>query len=580
MDGEIDHLLDKQVGKYVMKKRIGAGGSGTVYLGEHADLKRRVAIKVLRADLVTDEESQARFEREAKVLGGLEHENIVTIIDIGYAPGIGPYMVMEWLEGITLFEARRKRKHLEFHEIIPIFDQLSSALSYMHTKKVVHRDLKPENMMLVCRPGQNQSIDDLSTRLVKLYDFGIALFTAGDDRKLTAAGMVVGTPHYMAPEQIIIDAEVDYRADLYAVGAILFELISGRPPFWEFKRPIEVMERHLRHPPPELASLLPDRTLPPGLQGVMKRAMAKNPDERFQDARDLHNALITAIRPQNQQHAPVENDFMPFSLDDVDSPTVIQKADVWSYQSSDSDTGPISLSETDLSDNASTLDNNAYSTANNHPMPLPTAAPRPLYHTPGAGTALPPSYNHNPSHPPQVSDPMAHYAAQSAATPHPQRPYNAYHQNTPAHSPHPPHQPFSPRPAHGTPQQTPLPGHAPPFAPVPPQPLPTQARGRTQSYLEPSNSDARPWPPPTPKSPPLQNVENKSTSDAKPWPPPAFASQDDLPTHRENPQRDTSPLAKSLSLSSSKSTKWLITGLIFVSLCIILLAVFYHFFMN
>ncbi len=316
--GDTDPLIGKQVGKYVMEQRIGAGGSGTVYLGSHVHLGRRVAIKVLLPNLVTDDESKSRFEREAKVLAGLEHENVVTIIDVGYLEGVGPYMVMEWLEGLTLFEARRQRGFLELPEILPIMDQLTSAMSYIHLAGVVHRDLKPENMMLVSRGGQN-SIDDLSSRLVKLYDFGIALFTAGDDRKLTAAGMVVGTPHYMAPEQIIVDAPVDYRADLYALGAILFELICGRPPFWGAKRPVEVMERHLRHDPPNLYELLPDRTFPHGLQSVIDRALAKKPGERFQDGRDMYDALEAAILGPS---------YVPFTVDH-DEKTVVQTTSLW-----------------------------------------------------------------------------------------------------------------------------------------------------------------------------------------------------------------------------------------------------------
>ena len=318
--GEVDPLIGKTVGKYVIEQRIGAGGSGTVYRGAHADLGRRVAIKVLLPNLVTDDESQARFEREAKVLAGMEHENIVTIIDVGYVSGVGPYMVMEWLEGVTLFEARRQRGFLEFHEILPVFDQLTSSLSYMHRQGVVHRDLKPENMMLVARGGQGNSVEDLSSRLVKLYDFGIALFTAGDDRKLTAAGMVVGTPHYMAPEQIIVDAPVDYRADIYAVGAILFELISGRPPFWGAKRPVEVMERHLRHDPPNLVELLPNRSIPQGIQGVIRRVLAKKPGERFQDARELYEALEAAINGPSYE---------PYSTNDVDDKTIVKATDLW-----------------------------------------------------------------------------------------------------------------------------------------------------------------------------------------------------------------------------------------------------------
>jgi serine/threonine protein kinase len=291
-----DPLLGKQVGTFVIEKHIGSGGSGSVYQGVHASLGKRVAIKVLRAELITDEETKARFDREAKVLATMEHPNIVSINDFGYVDGVGPYMVMEWLEGLTLFEGRKQRGYLNFPEIASIFEQLSDALSFMHARGIVHRDLKPENMMLLTPPGLSQAAPaDLTHFRLKLYDFGIALFTKGDEKRLTAMGMVVGTPHYMAPEQIIVDAPVDHRADLYAIGSILFELLTGRPPFWGVKKPVQVMESHLRKKPPFLREVLPQREFPQALEDVVQRALAKNPADRYQDAMQLCHAVKQAI---------------------------------------------------------------------------------------------------------------------------------------------------------------------------------------------------------------------------------------------------------------------------------------------
>ncbi|MBK04229.1 MAG: hypothetical protein CL920_30285 [Deltaproteobacteria bacterium] len=300
---EEDPFIGRQVGRCILKEKIGLGGSGAVYKGVHSTMGRIFAVKVLHADLVTDEESKARFEREVQVLAGMHHKNIVSITDSGYVPGIGPYMEMEWLEGSTLFGERKRRKYLDFDEILWIVDQMTDALSFMHDQGIVHRDLKPENMMLIY--GNPQQIAEensrsLYGRILKIFDFGIALLTE-DSRKLTAVGMVVGTPHYMAPEQIIVDAPVDHRADLYAVGAIIYELLCGQPPFWGAKKPVEVMERHLRRMPPPLHDIAPERDFPAGIEEIMRRALAKNPIERFQDARELYDALSNVLRVDDEE---------------------------------------------------------------------------------------------------------------------------------------------------------------------------------------------------------------------------------------------------------------------------------------
>jgi serine/threonine protein kinase len=297
-----DPLLGRQIEKYILEQRIGVGGSGAVYRARHASLNRAFAVKVLRADLLTDQESRDRFKREVDVLAELNHPNIVSLVDAGYEEGVGPYMIMEWLEGTTLFAERRRRQQLELDEVVGLLDQLTDALSFIHRRGLIHRDLKPENIMLLEATGDNP--DDLSKRRLKVFDFGIVL-DEEDDNRLTAAGMVVGTPHYMAPEQILIDADVDYRADLYAAGAILFELLAGRPPFGDQQQPLEVMKRHVSKSPPLLQEVAPHRPFPPGAQEVVSRSLAKKPGERFQDARELFDALNQVVSASLAPVSPI-----------------------------------------------------------------------------------------------------------------------------------------------------------------------------------------------------------------------------------------------------------------------------------
>ncbi|MEM1007848.1 MAG: protein kinase [Myxococcota bacterium] len=322
-----DPFIGKRVGKVELVKRIGYGGSGAVYKGKHVDLGNWFAVKVLRADLVSDEETQARFEREAKVLARIQHRNVVSIHDFGYLSGLGPYMTMEWLEGETLFEVRKRRGTLTFAEILSVFDQLTSAMYFMHNREIIHRDLKPENMMMVHSGDErHQSEHSVRSRQLKVFDFGIALLKVENERRLTAAGMVVGTPHYMAPEQIIIDAKVDHRADLYAIGAILYEMLTGRPPFWGVKRPIQVMERHLRQLPPPLSEVNPHRKFSDALQAMVFKALAKKPMERYQSALEFFEALENALHHDQDQTLSGERNVFPTSRKVIVQPGTGQHA--------------------------------------------------------------------------------------------------------------------------------------------------------------------------------------------------------------------------------------------------------------
>jgi eukaryotic-like serine/threonine-protein kinase len=267
-DTLINMLFD---GRYRIMRKLGSGGMADVYLAEDEELGRRVAIKILNDKYAPDDQFVERFRREAKNAAGLSHPNIVSIYDRGEAEGTY-YIAMEYLDGRSLKELVVARGPLPIPDAIAATRQVLAALRFAHRKGVVHRDIKPHNVMA-----------DADGRL-KVTDFGIA--RAGVSQ-MTEAGSIIGTAQYLSPEQAR-GAPVDQRSDLYSMGVVLYEMLTGQVPFTG-ESPVEIAMKHLSDTPRPPSLLRPD--IPPDLDMVVLRALAKNPEDRFQAAEEMDAEL-------------------------------------------------------------------------------------------------------------------------------------------------------------------------------------------------------------------------------------------------------------------------------------------------
>jgi serine/threonine protein kinase len=266
-------------GKYRIVRLMAQGGTGQVYEGVNQRIARRVAIKVLHRNLADNEVVVRRFEREAQAAARIGSAHIVDVLDLGGLPGGERYLVMEYLEGRSLREMLRQP--VTPFDILPLVLQLLSALSEAHRAGIIHRDVKPENVFLVARrPGEPP--------LVKVLDFGVSKGNdRGVDPELTNVGAILGTPYYMAPEQAHGDV-VDWRADLYSVGVILFQALSGQLPY-RVDSFTQLVVRLTLEAPPSLAQAAPH--VDPELAAIVDRAMARQREYRFQSADELAAAL-------------------------------------------------------------------------------------------------------------------------------------------------------------------------------------------------------------------------------------------------------------------------------------------------
>ncbi|MBX5474385.1 MAG: Stk1 family PASTA domain-containing Ser/Thr kinase, partial [Thermoleophilia bacterium] len=272
-DPLIDTLFD---GRYRIVRKLGAGGMANVYLAEDQELGRRVAIKILNDRHANDDQFVERFRREAKNAAALSHPNIVSIYDRGEAEGTY-YIAMEYLDGRSLKELIVSRGPAPVHVAVEYARQILSALRFAHRHGIVHRDIKPHNVLV-----------DAEGR-VKVTDFGIA--RAGTSQ-MTEAGSIVGTAQYLSPEQAR-GADVDQRSDLYSLGVVLYELLTGEPPF-EGDTPVEIAMKHLSTVPEPPSARRPD--IPRELDWVVMRALAKDPDGRYQSAEEMDADLDRVSR--------------------------------------------------------------------------------------------------------------------------------------------------------------------------------------------------------------------------------------------------------------------------------------------
>ncbi len=280
--------------RYTLVGRVGAGGMGTVYRAEQSPLGREIALKVLRRELGRDPDTVARFTREAKLLSQLKHPNTVTILDFGQSPEGLLYLAMELLEGEMLSSRLRERGALDVEDAVRIASGVLRSLDEAHARGIIHRDLKPDNIFLARLHGPRN--DD---EIVKVVDFGIAKIRDGEyapglDPVATQEGTVFGTPRYMSPEQAQ-GKSLDGRSDLYAVGVLLFHMLTGQPPFTDDDAVI-VMAHHIKTVPPPVGRLVPNRRVPAALEALVARALAKSPDDRPQTAQDFL-AELDALTP-------------------------------------------------------------------------------------------------------------------------------------------------------------------------------------------------------------------------------------------------------------------------------------------
>jgi serine/threonine protein kinase/S1-C subfamily serine protease len=278
-------LLDK----YQISDVLGRGGMSAVYKARHLLMDRFVAIKVLRAELVTDPQSLRRFQLESRAVSVLKHPNVMTVHDFGLTPDGIPYLIMDYLEGKTISEILREDGHLQPERCVQLIHQACVALAHAHSKGVIHRDIKPSNLIVV--------IDEDGTEVLKIVDFGIAklLQTEGSMANLTTTGEVFGSPAYMSPEQCV-GTRADARSDIYGLGCVVYECLMGTSPI-RGQTAMETCMKQINEMPKAFRVVRPDVSVSANLEAAVMKALAKNPDERYQSMTEFDQALKSALGP-------------------------------------------------------------------------------------------------------------------------------------------------------------------------------------------------------------------------------------------------------------------------------------------
>lgn len=300
-DDPPDSLIGQVLGgAYRVVRTLDSGGMGFVYEAEHLRLKRRLAVKIMAGHLARDPNALARFHREAEIISQLEHPHIVQVIDFDTTPQGQPFLVMEFLRGISLEARLQDERMLPISEAVKIASQAAAGLATAHAADVVHRDLKPANIFLV-ESGASGWPDQV---FIKLLDFGISKRT-GHSRGLTGEFDILGTPDYMAPEQALgKTAAVDHRGDQFALAVITYEMLTGALPF-AADEVMDVLQRVIRDTPSAPSALRED--LPPELDGVLLKALAKQPEDRYPAITEFADALNRAAGPHGRPSSPSVN---------------------------------------------------------------------------------------------------------------------------------------------------------------------------------------------------------------------------------------------------------------------------------
>ena len=281
--------------RYEIGGVLGRGGMAEVHRGRDLRLGREVAVKVLRSDLARDPSFQVRFRREAQAAASLNHPAIVAVYDTGEdrtTTGATPYIVMEYVEGETLRDVIRREGHLSAERAMSLSADICGALDFSHRNGIVHRDVKPGNVMITPQGT------------VKVMDFGIARAVSDSAATMTSTAAVIGTAQYLSPEQARGES-VDARSDVYSMGCLLYELVTGAPPF-SGDSPVAVAYQHVREDPRLPSSINPQ--IPPELDAIVLKSMSKNPANRYQSAAEMRNDLLRALAGQRVEATPVMGD--------------------------------------------------------------------------------------------------------------------------------------------------------------------------------------------------------------------------------------------------------------------------------
>ncbi len=320
MDGQVMPDVDRSsprifAGRYQVERMIARGGMGEVYLCTDLDLRRPVALKILRAGVDTDDGGRfiERFRLEARTLATLNHTNIVTLYEYGETDDGQLFLALEYIDGPRFTDIARQGP-MDPGRVLRLTMQVCRALRFAHRRGVVHRDLKPSNLLI--------RVDEDGEEQVKVVDFGLVKVVE-DDQSLTRAGLILGSPHCMAPEQIRGLKGVDHRADIYAVGVLMFRALVGKWPF-HGETSTATMIAHINQPTPSFAELNPDIALPPGLEDIVRRCLEKDPNNRYSEVA----ALMADLRELTGQPVTVTHSSLTLSGGSTESSIITSHASV------------------------------------------------------------------------------------------------------------------------------------------------------------------------------------------------------------------------------------------------------------
>lgn len=279
-------LLGKTVAdRYQLLEIIGQGGIGVVYKAKHIHMDRMVAFKMLRSESLKDERNRQRFQQEAKAVSSLNHPNIVSVFDFGFTADNAAYLVMDFLDGKDLDTLIQEHGYLTPEEVVPIFSQICDALAQMHEAGIIHRDLKPGNIIILKKDKKT---------VAKLVDFGmVKLFDAQSSKQaqsLTQPGEVFGSPYYMSPEQCT-GMKLDPRTDIYSMGVLMYEAVTGRPPFLADNM-ASMAQMHLYEKPQAIGEIINDKDFPVWMQNIIFKSLEKNVNDRYQSTAEMRDALL------------------------------------------------------------------------------------------------------------------------------------------------------------------------------------------------------------------------------------------------------------------------------------------------